>query len=136
MTLVVDASVALKWFLDEEGRDRADALLGGEPLAAPDFLLLECGNTFAVKARRGQLDAAKTRDYLVTLRNELGMRFWPSQPYMFAAHALALDLQRSAYDCLYLAMAIANGDQVVTADVKFERAVSASRLHAAFIRPL
>ena len=136
MTLIVDASVALKWFLDEEGRDEADALLGGEPLTAPDFLLLECGNTFAVKARRGQLDAAATRDYLVTLRHELGVRFRPSEPYMVTAHALALDLQRSAYDCLYLAMAIANGDQVVTADEKFERAVRASKTHAPFIRRL
>lgn len=48
MSLVVDASVALKWVLDEEGRPAARALLlGNEPLHAPDFLILECANILA-----------------------------------------------------------------------------------------
>src|SRR5438128_1584381 len=42
MTLVVDASVALKWVIDEEDSAAAMALLFGEPLAAPDFLAIEC----------------------------------------------------------------------------------------------
>ncbi len=39
MTLVVDASVALKWFVAEDGSTRAAALLAGpELLVAPDLI--------------------------------------------------------------------------------------------------
>ena len=39
MTVVVDASVALKWYVDEEDSEAALALLASdERLIAPDFL--------------------------------------------------------------------------------------------------
>lgn len=45
MSLVVDASVALKWFLPEPGHEAALAILdaddAGQPLLAPDWLLVE-----------------------------------------------------------------------------------------------
>ena len=42
MRLLVDASVAVKWFLPEELSDAADALLTGEhEICAPDFMLVE-----------------------------------------------------------------------------------------------
>jgi predicted nucleic acid-binding protein len=40
---VVDASVAIKWFVDEEGRAEAVGLLR-HPLSAPDLLAPECAN--------------------------------------------------------------------------------------------
>ncbi len=44
MTLVIDASVALKWVIEEDDSAAAMALLLGEPLVAPDFLAIECAN--------------------------------------------------------------------------------------------
>ena len=45
MTLVVDASVAFKWFAQEDGTDRALQLLErGEPIVAPDLIVAEVGN--------------------------------------------------------------------------------------------
>jgi predicted nucleic acid-binding protein len=42
MTLVVDASVAFKWFAQEDGTDRALAFLErGEPIVAPGLILAE-----------------------------------------------------------------------------------------------
>lgn len=134
--MIVDASVALKWFLAEEDRDRALDLVGREALVAPDFLLLECANTFSVKVRRGLMLPDNAPRALVALEQRFGVRFIPSRPHTAHALDLALELKRSAYDCLYLAMAMANGDKVVTADVKFEQAVSASPVHAPFIRRL
>ena len=53
MTLVVDASVALKWFVDEDGSDRAVALLDGdEPLIAPDLVVAEVCNAAWKSLRR------------------------------------------------------------------------------------
>jgi predicted nucleic acid-binding protein len=58
MTVIVDASVALKWVLEEDGSDHASALLAEQPLAAPDLLVVECANVLWAKARRRVL----TRD--------------------------------------------------------------------------
>ena len=58
MTVVVDASVALKWVIEEDGSEAAGALLLEEPLAAPDLLMVECANVLWAKARRRVL----TRD--------------------------------------------------------------------------
>ena len=66
MTVIVDASVALKWVLTEDGTDRARALITQRPLAAPDLLWVECTNVLWVKARRGQITAqgeARARRY-------------------------------------------------------------------------
>jgi predicted nucleic acid-binding protein len=58
MTVIVDASVALKWVTEEEGSQAARTLLLDEPLAAPDLLIVECANVLWAKARR----AVITRD--------------------------------------------------------------------------
>lgn len=58
MTVAVDASIALKWVIEEDGSEEAGALLLEETLAAPDLLMIECANVLWAKARRGAL----TRD--------------------------------------------------------------------------
>jgi predicted nucleic acid-binding protein len=58
MTVIADASVALKWVIEEEGSQAARTLLLDEPLAAPDLLIVECANVLWAKARR----AVITRD--------------------------------------------------------------------------
>lgn len=60
MALVPDASVALKWFLEEDASDRAQALLD-EPLVAPDFLRLECSNVLAVHREFGDRSTIPAR---------------------------------------------------------------------------
>ncbi len=53
---VVDASVAVKWLVPEEGRPEAKALLdGGELLAAPELIVAEVASGIARKARLGQI---------------------------------------------------------------------------------
>jgi len=126
LTLVVDASVALKWVLDEDGADRAKAVLSGdEALLAPDFLLLEAANVLATKVRRGLITAAGARNSLSGLREGL-VRFAPSSTHLDRAHALAVELERSVYDSLYLALALAESAVLVTADGRFAQAVARS----------
>ena len=51
-TLVVDSSVAVKWYLEEEGSDRAESLLRRNArLLAPDLLLPELGNVLWKRRR-------------------------------------------------------------------------------------
>jgi predicted nucleic acid-binding protein len=56
MSLVVDASVAIKWFVEEVRSDAARAVLdSGEPLIAPDLIVPEACNAAWKKVRRGEL---------------------------------------------------------------------------------
>ena len=56
MTLVVDASVACKWFVYEEGSDEARKLVEtGEALIAPDLVVAEACNAAWKKRRTGRM---------------------------------------------------------------------------------
>ncbi len=58
--IVVDASVAAKWYMPEEYSDRAmDLLHSGLELIAPDLLLLEFGNIILRVLRRREMDSDK-----------------------------------------------------------------------------
>jgi predicted nucleic acid-binding protein len=78
VTLVVDASVACKWFLAETDADHAEALLaGGSLLLAPDLIVAEVCNVACLKRRRGEIavdQAAAIVDSLPDLLTQLGDR--------------------------------------------------------------
>jgi predicted nucleic acid-binding protein len=58
MTLIVDASVALQWYLREPGADAARQILAGdEVLVAPDLVVAEVCN---VSWLARELDAVST----------------------------------------------------------------------------
>ena len=120
--LVVDASVVIKWVVQEEGSDAAVRLIGGPSLIAPDLLIPECANILWKKVRRKEL----TRDEAM-LAAELLMRsdieLVPTRALMPAALKLAIDLGHAAYDCTYLALAMERDVLFVTADGKFVRLV-------------
>ncbi len=133
---VVDASVALKWVLDEEGSEAAAALLDGRRLFAPPLLATEAANALWVAARRGQITGAEAEDAL-----DLILRA-PFQPVPSGldparrAMALARLLDHPVYDCVYLALAIALECPVVTADRRFATAASRDAEAAPFVRLL
>ena len=58
-TLVIDASVAVKWVVGEEGAARAVALRSSFAFAAPELILPECANILWKKAQRGELARAE-----------------------------------------------------------------------------
>jgi len=54
VNLIIDASVAVKWFVEEAGRDLAcDVLRDGFDLFAPDLALVEVANALRNKVRLG-----------------------------------------------------------------------------------
>lgn len=135
MTIVVDASVALKWVLEEEGADQARLLAASEIMIAPDLWLVECSNVLTMKVRRGQITIAgsgKALDVIVSAP----VRIMPTRGSIALAHGLSLELNKSAYDCLYLALALSERATMVTADAAFFRAASAVGAYAPHIRML
>ncbi len=135
MTLVVDASVALKWVLPEEGADRARRLPGSEPLAAPELLLIECANVLTMRVRRKLLTPDEALQAL-SIITSAPVRRVPSAGHVEAAQRIAIELGQTVYDSLYLAVALAERATFVTADTSFAAAASAHAGYAAHIRVL
>lgn len=124
MSVVIDASVALKWVLDEPGREDADALLE-EELIAPALWLLEAANALWRRARRGEISGEEAKERLAELYHA-PVTTTTIEDDLLAAADLAETLGHPVYDCLYLATAIRENTYVVTADSRFHAAVSQS----------
>lgn len=134
MSLVIDASVALKWVLDEPGADAA-AALRSESLIAPELWLVEAANALWRRTRRGEMSDEQAKERLVVLL-AAPVTAAPIERDLLAAADLADTLAHPVYDCLYLAMAIRENTQVITADRRFHAVVAASPALAGRIRLL
>lgn len=113
--IVVDASVAIKCLLPEDGSEEAEALLGGEVCIAPDLIVSECLNALWKNARRGFIGADDAREAALLLPR-LGIRLSPCPPLASRALDLAIRLDHPVYDCFYLALAEAHDVAMITMD--------------------
>lgn len=113
---VVDASVAIKWFVDEIHAEAARRLQEDQyDLLAPDLLWPECGNILWKKVRRGELTPDEARLIWGGLEQQ-PMSIFPSSLVVEPALEVAFDTNRTVYDGCYLALAMLTGGQLVTAD--------------------
>lgn len=132
MNLVVDASIAIKWVVEEAGSHEA-VQLRRERLFAPELLIAECANVLWKKVRRGELTAAEAR-LAGRLIERSDIQLNAMHPLMERAQDLATSLGHAVYDCFYLALAEAIHADFVTADQTFFR--KASRDHSSRVRML
>jgi predicted nucleic acid-binding protein len=121
-TLVIDASVAVKWVIDEEGSAAAVGLRSRFSFAAPDLLVAECANILWKKAQRSELTPAEA-GMAARLLERAGIELMPMGKLLGEATGLAIELGHPAYDCIYLALARQNQWCFVTADAHLLRAV-------------
>lgn len=125
MTLfVVDASVAIKWFLPENHSEAALRLLTQpHTLHAPDLIFSEFGNVLWKRVRRNEI-LKKEADAILEGLRTLNLQVQPSQALIPLALEIACGENRTVYDSLYLAAAIALQSPLITADARFFRALS------------
>ena len=116
MTVVIDASVALKWYVTEADSAAARAIFASEhDLIAPELVVAEVSNASWKLLRRGELD----RTQHVRIAQEIGeMLSWlvPLRQLVPRAAVLAHELDHPVYDCFYLALSEAEDAPLVTAD--------------------
>jgi len=112
--LVIDASIAIKWVIDEEGTKEALALRS-RALAAPDLLIAECANILWKKVRRSELSEREAA-FAAGLLARADIDLVAMRPYLETAVRIATALDHPAYDCMYIALAEAQGLPFVTAD--------------------
>lgn len=118
MTLVVDASVAVKFGISELGADRARQIVArGEEIIAPDILVSEVASALWKKELRGDLDAGERT---VALKASLDAydEFSRCKDLAPRALELAVVLRHPVYDCFYLALAEVRRAAFITADAR------------------
>jgi predicted nucleic acid-binding protein len=127
MTLVIDASVALKWYLDEPLAEKARAILASdEPLVAPDILISEVGNAVWLRLNKGNILVAQAREILVELPAAF-LALVPAAGLALRALEIATELKHPLYDALYLATSETWDAPLVTADNRLLAKTAASR---------
>ena len=124
--LVIDASIAVKWVVEEEGTPQALALRQRTKLIAPDLLVAECANILWKKAARGELTKEEAL-LAAKLLQSAEVELLPMRSLFETASSLAIELDHPAYDCIYLALAVENDCPFVTADERFLRKLSQGR---------
>lgn len=128
--VVVDASVVVKWFVEEEGSREARLLRGAYAnglidVAAPSLLLYEVLNALKCSGAFGEeelKEVAKTiEDFQITLYNLQGE---------FAAKSVELAMRKglTIYDASYVALAQTLNTELYTADEKLIRKTQRSNI--------
>ena len=124
MRLVVDASVAVKWLVEEEYSAAAERLLdGSHELYAPRLMASEVGNALWRKARMGEMERSRA-GALAAAISEMAVSWIGDEGICSDAVRLSLALDRPVYDCVYLALAHRMGATLVTADARFANALA------------
>jgi predicted nucleic acid-binding protein len=115
INLVVDTSVALKWYIPEDLTSNAVALLerAGQKkcqLSAPDVILPETANVIWKKHVKTEISLEEARFITRTVLETLPVTLYISKAYLLAAMEIAVVFQSTVYDSLYLlALAVAAG---------------------------
>lgn len=132
MTVIIDASVAFKWLAEEDDSDAAFALLDQYELFAPILLMHEIANGLWKKVRREQIDRSVSFSDEINRIPQL-VNLIDETAHVARALEIGREFGHAIYDCVYLAMAEARSDSLVTADTKFMTKVAGSPLRNRFV---
>ena len=119
-SVVIDASVAVKWVVPEIASEEALRLRGRSTFFAPELLTIECTNILWKKVRLGELTVEEALLSCGILAMS-DIDFVPMAALMEESLRLAITYNHPAYDCVYLALAAERNAPFLTADEKLIR---------------
>lgn len=126
--MILDASAGVTLFVKESASVKVATLVEPGGIHVPTLFYSEVANALWKKVRRGEADPARFALRFGSL--ELMLLAIDERPFAARALAIALELDHPAYDCVYLAIAEALGDRVVTLDRRFCNRVTGTRYAA------
>ena len=130
MIIVIDASVAAKWFLPDEPFSALalellrSATVGATNFIVPDLFFSECGNILWKATRRQRLSAEETLAAIQVI-GDLQTLTVPGSTLLERTLQIARTYDRTFYDSLYIAVAVQQQVVLVTADEKLANATAA-----------
>jgi predicted nucleic acid-binding protein len=132
---VVDASVAVKWFIREREADREEAFAlrrrhveGRTRMIVPELFLLEVPNAIKASKRASEDELSKVITTLHDLDLQIERHSWD---VLRKANAIAWAYNLTWYDGVYVALAEVLGYPLVTADEALMRKM---RGHSILVR--
>ena len=128
---VIDASVAVKWYVPEAHSETAAGLLaardrGQARFHVPDLFASEVGSILWKKVRRELLDDAEAQAIGTELLR-VPMRVHNSRPWFPIALRLSCEAGLTFYDSLYVTLASGLRCELVTADERLATAAGRRR---------
>jgi predicted nucleic acid-binding protein len=134
VSLVVDASVAFKWFVaDEPHAAEAAAVLRQEAvLLAPDILIAEVCNAAGRALRQGRIGSDQAAGIAARLPG-LFSSLAGAASLAVRAFEIARVIDHPVYDCLYVALAARQQTKLVTADARLLAKMSGTAWQASAV---
>lgn len=133
--IVIDANIAIKWFLPEPKSELAQVVLKKKPdMYVPAYFFIETDSILTKKVRKKELSLKEAQHISTVLRS------FPFQTIKLSmirdnAFELASELYFSYYDALYLTTAMLLKSRVFTADERFVRTATQANL-STFMLPV
>lgn len=119
MNLVLDASVAVKFYVPEIYEEEASRLLeGGHSLHVPELIFPEFANIIWKKVRGGEMSNEEGRE-IVDAFVLLDVVVHSHRDLIRSSFEGAAETGQTVYDWTYLALATSLSCELVTADRKF-----------------
>lgn len=127
MIVVVDSSVVIKWYVNENHTVEAEQLIDGRfELNAPELLLAEVGNIVWKKLRNDDIDEQLANFTIESIARQ--KIYLHSHKELFkSAYERAIETRTSVYDWIYLSLALSLSCPFITADRKFFLALRKTR---------
>lgn len=130
MNLVLDANVAVKFYLPEIFEEEAGRLLNtGHRFYVPELIFPEFGNIIWKKVRLGELSPDEAFEVLDAFSG-IGLIVHSHRDLFRSSLEGAMATGHAVYDWTYLALAISLSCEMITADRKFYEAIAATPLKA------
>ena len=116
--MTVDASVGLKWFIEEPRSPAARKILRrADSLIAPDIFILEICNAVWKKVKAEEISSEQGKAIVSNVPLMIDY-FVPSSQLADRAFDLAIIFNHPVYDCLYLVLAERESSVLMTDDAK------------------